>query len=482
MNTNSKDEIQEFFENIKSEIQNKSFTETSETDSDFSILYGLQAPDDFAKLMKTPAGEMIRGLVSSFLSKIALEKEFLMEEQRLKTILEERLLAFMLMRKHSKEHDSHLYAENQKQIDELLKSYKASITASKEKPKSLHLERTIDLIDALSDKIEEHEELKQEALRAIDERYELFHRDLDILNIDGLHDMEGVTNKINNTENKRNELLYQISQSRLERNTPKHRVLINAFHSCNIQLAALNDLIAVKNGTKILFAADGFTQVKRFDQATYICTPEKKIIRENGELYLIPALSFGLNNENRQSAKQALQNSMVIKELLKTYKTMEHQDWRSHARKKLVHVEKEIHSLSNQLGKVKAAQASASNEKNLDTAIGLFNSAPVMQGAVKAAPQVITKLKERLSPALNAVRRDPSNANYTNMDRAFNGAFPMGVPYNLKLMIATLKQMRNTKEANRTHWIDLINDELHSLEVEQSKTHTPFKMKPEPHD
>lgn len=382
-------------------------------------LYGEQYPEDTARFLKTPIGKIIIGIIASErAAKAELElqaQEQHMEEDQEKDSWLGWLFAALLHRQAA--HAAHTNEAWQQQITDTLHHNRDSIAHEFMDVNSDDDYST--MIESLEDVLNKRTEEKAADHQQIDDKYQAMEDNLSTL--DTMHDRDPSATVIETELQAKtahiSSLATRVSGLLNDGKENEAKEVLKEIQGLNIQAAGLQDMLDVKTGNKQLYDANA-NPVKSFGAASSIIDSDKKLLEKDGNLYLLPK-NAELTAENKVEAHQAFvdsKNAQMLKQVVADNKKLEHNEvqQKPHYQQR----EKEIDLLHNQINQIKATQASALADTNVDRAEHLLKSAPL--GSAKTAETSLPRIRDQF----HSLMKNPTKQNIDKFKVILEQNFP----------------------------------------------------------
>ncbi|WP_028389581.1 hypothetical protein [Legionella fairfieldensis] len=486
--------------------------------------HGLKNEGDVIAFLKSPSGATTKKLIHDLLEQLTALKLEQNQQAYDKETRRHRFLASLLLAAlyRKKEHVKKLNEAARQQVDDMLK--RGKLAASQEiNPASEFYQIKINNLSTictsydlsmqliqtdLAEKIKESEALKNElnALEKeseqIDKRYKAFSTHLQKLagHYMLLENQFSDSEKINQIEENIMTLtrlidpqLDEIDTLIMNNRDEEAAELMLEINGYNLQIAGLNDMLAVIKANKLAYNADG-QQVNSFKDADFILSKEQKIVKENGHYYLLrPGQDFSaMDAEEKIKAQQHFEQRKPeissIKQLLAHNQSLEMNacnEKKEDLYKRSEIMQKELVDLSNQLNQLQAAQASAESALQQVSNTNIPTPKPV----VKA--QTTTEKTKRFYPSyeviLELMRTHPTQQAIDRLknslpNKAAQDAITNSIKPNTPIPQTTMNTLlanleRLAVSANKPAVTSIPNPLSRTLN-QPSTAPTPFSMKP----
>ncbi|MFY7697216.1 MAG: hypothetical protein ACOVQX_00015 [Legionella sp.] len=402
----------------------------SELATRFVARFGLRSAKDVMVFLTSAAGKSTQEqFMRQLIEQELLDEELLFEQQDYQ-LTRRRLLSYLVL--------AYLYSKSAKakqlnefiqaEIDKMLKEQKDH---SKYEHKSSHEEKLHQLIQShaqltnalqkeLKDRLHDSTTLEhdidkiEQAWLDTSAKYELFNDYLNHIHLnfdDLLGDLSNPNKRLTQTvdfiEKRILAISTQLQQQAdkimqlLESNDPRDELTAKKQlienNACNLQLAALKEMLQIAQGDIRLYRFDGSIATS-FADADFCLSSDKRIVRLDEQCYLIPANKevHDLSYEERDLAQQNYQqlrlqpSAMSVKKLVNHNHESEQNQYNAHRSKLSARSEAmqhELDLLAQQLTQVQAARA------NTEFMLNQLQAHPQ-----STAPQTLTSPSPRPTP------------------------------------------------------------------------------------
>lgn len=363
--------------------------------------FGLKSPKDVMAFLKSPAGESILEMVGEQLAEIASIQDFEHLEYQTEQVRKHRFIAFLLMGLlYKSAHAKHINELIQQQIDqklhkspqttesttksaqhEVVDSLKHSVEAYQEGIQAMEtqLEQTLNKADVLDKEMFAIED--QAAI--IKRRYNTFDNHLEqvdeYLELPASQDnpstttsQESITiirNRIDQLTEQLEKQLDDITGALEEGRDEEAMALMHEHNGLHLQIAGLNDKLAVINNDKVLLNEHA-EEVKSFKEAHFIMPKNqaKQLVRVGEAYFLLTADQLENRNqlsqdewkkagEHFQKSKPEINNLKVLVRDNRTQEQRFNGERKKSADIRSDQLQKDILLLSSQLNQMQDAQA-----------------------------------------------------------------------------------------------------------------------------